>query len=213
MSQGARVTSIPALERFKESLCEFGVDGQDALSGVDMQLRRAQDWLKEKGRYWQKEIRERHDAMVQAKIELEQRKFENRDGRGRGTSEPEKNYRRAQERLKEAEQKLANCKKWAPLFEHALREYQGPARVLSGSLETDLKVAIALLNQKLEALDAYLKLNPPPAPAPIGTGSTTEPASVASQAPDSPPPEKPADTAAPGENPAEEAHVREGGPP
>jgi DNA repair exonuclease SbcCD ATPase subunit len=188
MSQGAKVTSIQTVERFKEVLCEFGVDGQDALSAVDLQLRRAHDWLKQKAQYWQKEIRERHDALLKAKIELDQRKYENRDGRGRGTSEPEKNLRRAQERLKEAEQKLANCKKWAPQFEHALREYQGPARVLSGSLETDLKMAVALLNQKLEALDAYLKLNPPPTSAPIGTESAAEPAAVASQVPETPPP-------------------------
>jgi hypothetical protein len=207
MSQGARVTSITAVERFKEALCEFGVDGQDALAAVDAQLQRAQDWLKDKARYWQKEIRERHDAMVRAKIELEQRKFENRDGRGRGTSEPEKNFRRAQEKLKEAEQKFANCKKWMPIFEHALREYQGPARVLSGSLETDLKVAVALLNQKLEALDAYLKLNPPPTPAPVSTVSSTEPVSVASQAPETSP--------APAQEPAaagEGSPVTEGGP-
>src|SRR5262249_22469711 len=121
-------------------------------------------------------------------------------------------YRRAQERLKEAEQKLANCKKWAPIFEHALREYQGPARVLSGSLETDLKVAVALLNQKLDALDAYLRVNPPPAPAPIGTGSADEPASVASQAPETPPAQKQeAAAAAPGEQPGQEAVASDGG--
>lgn len=178
MSQGARVTSIEAIQRFKDALSEFAVDGQEALSGVDLQLRRAMDWLKEKGRYWQKEIRERQEAVVRAKIELEQRKHENRDGRGRGTSEPEKNYRRAQERLKEAELKLAHCKRWLPLFEHALREYQGPSRQLAGALETDLKQAVALLDQKLLALEAYLKLNPPPSPARAAEGGS-EPTGVA----------------------------------
>src|SRR5262245_46083559 len=149
MSQGAKVTSIPALERFREALCEFAVEGQDALSGVEMQLRRAMDWLKEKGRYWQKEIRERHDEVVRTKLELDQRKHENRDGKGRGTTEPEKNHRRAQERLKEAELKLAQCKRWLPQYEHALREYQGPSRLLSGALETELKQAVALLDNKL----------------------------------------------------------------
>jgi DNA repair exonuclease SbcCD ATPase subunit len=149
------------------------------------------DWLKEKGKYWQKEIRVRQEDVVRAKIELEQRKFENRDGRGRGTTEPEKNLRRAQERLKEAEQKLANCKRWLPQFEHALREYQGPSRQLSGALETDLKQAVALLEQKLLALEAYLKLNPPPSPGPLATGASPEtgvatPVAVTSEASEKP---------------------------
>src|SRR5262249_11318261 len=146
MSQAARVTSIDAVLRFRDGLCEFAVDGQDALSSVDLQLRRAMDWLKEKGRYWQKEIRERQEQVVRTKIELAQRRLETRAGRRGGRAEPGRTGRRAQERLKEAEQKLANCKRWLPLFEHALREYQGPSRQLSGALETDLKQAVALLD-------------------------------------------------------------------
>src|SRR5262245_33144063 len=111
MGQSAKVTSIRALEDFREALCAFAIDGQDALGAADMQIRRAIQWLNEQQKYWVRQIRERQEELTRAKIELQQRKFENRDGRGRGTSEPEKNLRKAEARLKEAEQKAASCKR------------------------------------------------------------------------------------------------------
>src|SRR5262249_28291614 len=145
---------------------------------VEMQLRRAHDWLKDQERYWQRQIRERQEAVVRAKIELEQRKFENRDGKGRGTTEPEIALRRAQQRLKEAEDKQANCKRWAPELQHAAAEYQGPARLLAGALETDLKQSVALLDQKLDALERYLALQAPSAPVLEPVGSIADSAAV-----------------------------------
>ena len=107
----------------------------------------------------------------------------NRDGRGRGTSEPEKNLRKAQERLKEAEQKAANCKRWQPELQQAIIEYSGQARVLAGALETDLKHAIHILDQKLEALERYLAVAAPEALV-LDPLSSTTPESVASAAPE-----------------------------
>jgi hypothetical protein len=184
MGQSAKVHSIQAIEDYREALCAFAVDGQDALGAVDMQVRRAVSWLAEKQKYWVKEIRERHDEVQRAKIELQQRKYENRDGRGRGTSEPEKNLRKAEARLKEAEQKAANCKRWQPELQHAVMEYQGPARQLSGALESELKHAVAVLDQKIEALESYLALAAPSAPIlePVGSTGPESVASVVTEA-------------------------------
>src|SRR5439155_26408702 len=114
MAQGARVTSILAVADFREALCAFGASGRDALAGVDMQVRPAVDWLTDQTKFWQLQIRKCQEEVLRAKMELEQRKMENRDGCGRGTSEPEKNLRRAQERLRHAEERLANCRRWLP---------------------------------------------------------------------------------------------------
>jgi hypothetical protein len=75
---------------------------------------------------------------------------------------------KAKMRLKEAEDKLACCKRWAPLLQHAMHEYHGPARVLAGKLDTDLVRSLALLKRKLEDLEAYLSLAPPSTPLPAG---------------------------------------------
>jgi DNA repair exonuclease SbcCD ATPase subunit len=171
MSQSARVTSIETVQRFRNALCEFGKDVLDTLCAADMQLRRTSDWLIQISRFWQREIRVRQEELTRAKIELTSRKYACRDGKGPGYTDQEKAFRKAQARLAEAESKLANCRRWKPLLEHAIREYQGPARQLSGAADADMQQILALLDQKLEALDAYLALAPPPTSDLVGAAS------------------------------------------
>ena len=45
MSQAARVLSVQALRDFRVSLYKFIEEARNALSGVDMELRRTRDWL------------------------------------------------------------------------------------------------------------------------------------------------------------------------
>src|SRR5262249_24698223 len=114
MTRSARVTSIQTVEAFKGALCEFGKDARDALCAADLAVRRAVDWLKAQQQFWQRELRKRQEDVVQAKKELTARKYQNRDGRGLGSTEQEKALKKAQDRQREAETKLANCKRWAP---------------------------------------------------------------------------------------------------
>jgi hypothetical protein len=185
MSQAARVTSLEAVRALREALVEFGSETRDALGALDFQVHRAGDWLAQQTQHWQRQVRERQEEFHRAKVELEQRKFENRDGRGRGTSEPEKNLKKAQARLKEAEDKVAQCKRWKPILEHAISEFNGPTRLLAGYLDTNLRQAVLLLDHKIEAVEAYLHLAPPttavPAPPsaePATVGGEPAPASV-----------------------------------
>jgi hypothetical protein len=160
MSQ-AQVISIRTLEDFRAALAEFAVDARDALCAVDAEIRRTETWLAEQQKIWQREIRKRQEEVQRAKNELTARKYQNRDGRGLGSTEQEKALKKALARLEEAETKLANCRRWAPLLHHAVHEYQGPARMLAGVLDTDVVRALALLENKLAALDAYLKVATP----------------------------------------------------
>ena len=77
MGQSARVTSIETVERFRNALCEFGKDVQDSLGAAEMQIHRTFDWLAERLKYWQHQIRVREEELVRAKIELTSRKFAN----------------------------------------------------------------------------------------------------------------------------------------
>jgi len=170
----ARVTSIETVQDFRAKLCEFGKDAKDVLCAAEMHIRRMFDWLNERGKHWQKEIKHRQEEVVRAKIELQARKGMCKDGKGPGTSDQERALYKAQMRLKEAEEKLACCKRWGPLLQHAVHEYHAPARQLAGKLDTDLLKALALLQRKLEDLEAYLALAPPATPMPAGVSSTAE---------------------------------------
>ena len=94
MGQSARVTSIETVERFRNALCEFGKDVQDSLGAAEMQIHRTFDWLAERLKYWQHQIRVREEELVRAKIELTSRKFANRDGKGAGITDQEKAFRK-----------------------------------------------------------------------------------------------------------------------
>jgi hypothetical protein len=168
----ARVLSVESLDRFRGKLIEFGKDVKDALCAIDVQIHRAFNWLEERAKYWKHEIRVREEDVVRAKIELQSRKAMCKEGRGPGTTDQEKALRKAQARLKEAEDKALACKRWHPLLQHAVHEYQGPTRVLSGWIDTEMTQAVALLARKIEALEAYLAIAPPSLPQPAGTSST-----------------------------------------
>ena len=185
MGQSVRVHSLESLEKFRAALIEFGKDAKDTLCAAEMQIQRTFDWLEEKSKYWTHEIKKRREELTRAKIELDSRKSMDRDGRGPGHSSQEKQFRKAQARLKEAEQKLANCKHWKPLLEHAVHEYFGPARQLNGVIDTDLAQSAILLKQKVAALEQYLALQAPSL-GDLSAGSETSGAGagIASQASD-----------------------------
>jgi hypothetical protein len=159
MSEAARVTSIDALRDWKETLCVFRADAQEALTAVEMDIRRTQDWLDSQTSYWQNEVRRREELVLQAKAELTRRKMLPIIGKHPDTTEQEKNLKRALQRLDEAEAKVAKARQLAPVLRRALDEYEGPARRLGGMLDGDLPRALAVLDRKIEALDAYVGLS------------------------------------------------------
>ncbi len=192
MATSARVTSLAAIEEFKAHLGEFAIDAANALANIDLQIRRASDWLEERGKFWQREIRERHEDVLRAKSELMQRKDLWGPGRGPGTTDQEAALELAIRRLREAEEKLAHCKRWARVLPQELIDCQGRNNQLGGMLEGDLKRATALLEAKLRALEEYLAITAPsgsgtPAPGgdapPPDSATASAPAGPAKEAP------------------------------
>jgi hypothetical protein len=184
MSLSAQVTSIDALKELRVRLCEFGVDAQQALDANRMEIRRTFDWLEERLRYWQLEIRERQEEMTRAKQVLVQRRWGSEDGRGSGATEAEIALKEAKRRLAEAEAKAETVRRWQQQLPRAVHEYEGPARQLMGYLEADQRQALAMLDRMAAALEAYVALTPPPgsgapavetppAPAAPDTGQTS----------------------------------------
>src|SRR5262245_9124854 len=111
MSQSANVTSLEALTAFKAALCEFRVEVQKALCSVEHDIQRNFEWLEERLKFWQQEVRRRQEDVVRAKAELTLRKYGNRDGRGLGSTEQEAALAEAQLRLRQAEDKVRACRR------------------------------------------------------------------------------------------------------
>jgi dGTP triphosphohydrolase len=164
MSSPANVNSIAALAEFRAELAEFVEDARDALSANEMEIQRAFAWLDDQTRHWQREIRNRQDEVVNAKNNLASRKMFKTFGKPPDCTEQEKLLRRAQQRLVEAEEKFAACKRWAPQLRRNVDEYESQARLLAGMLEADMLKAGIRLEKQIAALEAYVNTAPPPAP-------------------------------------------------
>jgi hypothetical protein len=179
MSQFARVQSLDALKDFRVRLLEFGVSAQQAVGSTEMELRRLQDWIGDQLKHWQKVVREQEEFVTRAKSELMHRKHWKKGGEGPGYTEQEIALRKAQARLKEAQEKVENCRRWTIRLPQAITEYEGPARLLTGMMDADLKQSAVLLERKIASLEAYLQMTPPD-----GSGglASAAPASAAPEA-------------------------------
>ncbi len=170
MSQSARVTSINALKELKVALCGFSLRAKEALCSIELEIRRTFDWLDQQLKHWQQEVRQQQEVVVRAKGELDQRKYGCADGRG--YTEQEVALKKALERLRHAEAKVETTRRWIHVLPRAVTEYEGPGRQLGGMLDAELRHAVAILDQKIDSLEAYVTMVPPSLPT---TAAAAEP--------------------------------------
>jgi hypothetical protein len=162
MNESARVTELQTLAELRAALCIFQAEGQEALAAVEFEVRRAAEWLDEQKTFWQRAVYDCQEEVTQAKGDLARRKMFKLFEHTPDCTEQEKALRQALHRLEAAETKLANCRRWIPLLQREIEEYQGPARRLAGLLEGVLPRAVALLERMSAALEAYVEVAPPP---------------------------------------------------
>ncbi len=76
MSRSANVQSVQTLKDFKNAMITFAEDARNALSGVDMDLRRMRDLLeRDQLGYWQAQVKRRKEELMQARADLHRRKI------------------------------------------------------------------------------------------------------------------------------------------
>lgn len=179
MADSARVHSIDAIKVFRGDLAQYGEDARHALDAVEMEIRRALDWLKnDQFLYWRGEIKRRNEEVSRARVELHRRKMMQMSQATAYDTDQKEALRIAENRLRTAERKLEAVKRWIPMLEHAVAEYQGQGRALADMLDGDLKKALGLLDRMAGALDDYVRMAPPSAPsaAPAESGDGGTPA-------------------------------------
>jgi hypothetical protein len=112
MPDGADVRSIDAVRDWYAALADYGDALAEALAGVELEIRRAYEWLEEQSARWQHAVRQCEEDVTRAKAELSQRKFQTFDGREPDCTVQEKNLRLARARLEHAEDQVAKCRQW-----------------------------------------------------------------------------------------------------
>jgi hypothetical protein len=167
MGLSARIYSAQALEEFRGRLSEFRQEVIEALASADAGLQQMYDWLEQQLKHWRHEEQKRSELVVRARRELEERRHSHsRDHRG--CTDQEIAYRKARQRLQEAEEKGQRCRVWLKMLPQHQTEFDGPARALGGMMETEVVKALAILRQKVDLLAEYQALR-----AGMGSESTT----------------------------------------
>jgi len=165
MSQSARVNSLDAVKALHAALARYGPEAQEALGAAEIEIRRVFDFLHDQLKNWQRQVEKRQEDVNRAKADLTHARAI-RQGERSGYVEQEIALRKAQNRLREAEEKVVVTRRWLLHLPQAIQEYEGPARRLAGLLDSDLKQSLAVLENKIAVLEAYMAVRvvePPPA--------------------------------------------------
>ncbi len=204
MSRSANVLSTQTLKDFKITLCNFGEEARNALSGVEMELRRTRDWLeRDQLGYWQAQVKRRQQEVMQARADLHRRKISQQGSDAVSDSEQKEALRDAERRLRTAEEKVELIKKkLIPFLRHEIDEYHSHSQPLGDHLSGGFERSIGAMEKMIAALESYLALRVPTAPrsdtvAESGAAATTRAFSTADSA-------TTAEVAADAETPAEQ---------
>jgi hypothetical protein len=146
-------------------LAEFNIAVRRALIDIDLEVRRALDWIvNDRGPHWQAEVRRGFDNVARTKDELSHSRTYKKIGDHAPSCEQEKRaVEMAKLRLASAEGKVEAVKRWSIFARRAVEEFQGPVQQLMGMLDSDIPKAIVLLERMSAALERYRSVSAPAA--------------------------------------------------
>jgi hypothetical protein len=162
MSSQATVHSVEALKGFRGALALYGEDTLASLGAVEAEVRRTVLWLEQnRPAYWHEQIKRRREEVSIAKAEVFRRKLQKRPDYTPAMSEQVENLRKAEASLQDAEKRITLVRKWQPRLQHAVLEYHASVQRIKDIAATDIPNAALLLGRIVEALEAYLRVQPP----------------------------------------------------
>lgn len=165
MSRSANVQSIQTLKDFKLAMINFAEDARNALSGVDMELRRMRDWLeRDQLGYWQVQVKRRSEQVMQARSDLHRRKISQQGSDAVSDTEQKEALREAMKRLRYAEEKVALIKRLIPQLHHAIAEYHSHSQPLGDHLTGGFERSVLTMEKMVIALESYVATTAPSAP-------------------------------------------------
>src|SRR5262245_50005046 len=138
MGPSANVKNVELLKRLEGLLKEFAADVESVLGAADMEIRRTQEELDRRLGYWKRMIDKRSEELLQAKAALSYARSLNK-GKSVGCVEQELEVNKAKKRLVEAEEKAELVRRWQRQLPEFVKEYEAPARGLSGFAEGELR--------------------------------------------------------------------------
>ncbi len=188
MSTQADVKSLDTLAFVKAALASYAHESSQALDEVELEGRRAVDYITvDQAAYWKAEVRRCSDLVNQAIKDLEHcRTFKKVGDNQPACAEEKKNLEKARAKLANAERKAEAVRRWTPVVLQQFRETCVRLVHFREVIDVDCPKAIARVERMLKSLEAYGQVSSPRPDAPGTPGGGA--ASVARQADDAPTP-------------------------
>lgn len=162
MSGQAEVHSIEALKDFRAALALYSEDALEALGAVEAEVKRTVAWLhQDRPIYWTERIKRLRERLATAKADLFRLSLQKTPEHHPSTAEARERLRQAQAALADAEKRLTLVRRWQPALQQAILEYHGSVQRLKDLAAVDTPRAVALLAKLIEALEAYIQIQPP----------------------------------------------------
>lgn len=159
----ARVDSLEVFKTFRAALIKFGETSMSALAEAESEVHRTLVWLEtEQLLFWQTEIRKRHEWVEKCKEAYRQKTiFKDAAGRRSSGFDERKALEKAKRALEEAEEKLANTRKYVRLLQRELQNFTGSMQRFATDVSSCIPVAAAKLEKMRQQLEDYVNLHAP----------------------------------------------------
>lgn len=177
MPEGAKITSLEAIDDFRAKLIIYRDKAGRVLDEVSDEVTRTRLWLDHDcTTRWQREIRARTRELEMRQQELFSAQL---SGLLEASAVQQAAVNKARRAIRAAEEKLTVVKKWKQQYDHRVEPAAKQAEKLRHFLGHELGLAIAQLAEISKTLAAYAELSPagnapvapPPAPAPEGSAA------------------------------------------
>ena len=164
MSRAANLSSVEAVRVLKLALVQFGDEVQGALVALELEARRAVQWVEhDRSRYWPREVQRASDALSEARIAFERSQLAIGSEDRRYAYDERKAVEKAKRRLHLAQAKTEAARRWRVQIRQDVDRFNAQIARLRQYLDTDLLRAIAALEQMAAALDLYVEVQAPAA--------------------------------------------------
>jgi hypothetical protein len=163
MSGQADVKSIDTLAFVKSAVASFAHETGQAIAEVELEGRRAVDYITmDRAAHWKAEVRRAGDMVNQAIKDLEHCRTFKKVGDGQPSCvEEKKKLEKARARLALAEQKAEAVRRWTPMVQQQFRETCVKLVHFREVVDVKCPRALAALERMLKALDAYRDVSGP----------------------------------------------------
>jgi len=162
MSDSANVKSIDAVRQFAAAVVQFREEAKICVTRLEMEIGRVIGWLeRDRPGFWKREAEHCDRRYAESRVMLHKCRMR-RVGDFRPTCfEEQKMVHHCKQQLEFARKQLGVIRHWSITARQEADEYFGRATQLVQTLERDLPRLIALLQQSIDRLDSYNKVQLP----------------------------------------------------